>query len=329
MKPQDKTNQPDATGARLLAEKLRGILLPFPTPFSADGEIDGEALCRNLARWNETGVRGYVALGSTGERVHLDEREYLQVVETARESVGAEMVLLAGAGQQSTRGSIEEVRRAARAGADGVLVITPGFYRGAMTQAALTKHYESVADASVVPLVLYNIPQNTGIALAPETVARLAEHENITGIKDSSGDMVNMTEMLRLVPEGFAALTGHGALLHASLLSGARGGILAVACAAPRLSVAIYEAVEAGAYARALEMQRRLAPLAKAVTTRFGIGGLKAALDLCGYEGGHVRAPLEAVSEEAQRELARLVEESALAPGEEVFLSRTAGGART
>ena len=329
MKSQDETNQTDATGARLLSEKLRGILIPFPTPFDADEELDGEALQRNLARWSETGVRGYVALGSTGERVHLDEREYLRVIETARETVGAGMVLLAGAGQQSTRGSIEEVRRAARAGADGALVITPGFYRSATTQDSLRKHYESVADSSPVPLVLYNIPQNTGVALAPETVARLAEHENIAGIKDSSGDMVNLTEMLRLVHADFAVLTGHAALLHAALLSGARGGILAAACVAPRLSVAICEAVEAGAHARALEMQRRLAPLAKAVTTRFGIGGLKAALDLCGYEGGHVRAPLETASEDVRRELARLLEESALAPEEEAFLRTTTGGART
>ncbi len=167
------------------------MLLPFTTPFGADGEVDAAALVRNIGLWNETGVAGYVALGSTGERVHLDERERARVVEAARECVPREMPFVVGVGEQGTRGTIEECRRAARQGADAVLVLTPHFYKGAMSQGALASHFERVADSSHAPVILYNIPQNTGVALAPETVARLGAHENVAGIKDSSGDWNN------------------------------------------------------------------------------------------------------------------------------------------
>ncbi|HVF50344.1 MAG TPA: dihydrodipicolinate synthase family protein [Pyrinomonadaceae bacterium] len=313
-------NKPTNERSSLSARKLRGVLLPFPTPFDAAGEIDAAALRANIERWNETGIGGYVALGSTGERVHLDEREYALIIETARACVPREMTFIAGAGQQGTDATIKEVRLAARAGADAVLVITPHFYRGAMNHAALYKHYTAVADASPVPLILYSIPQNTGIALAPETVARLGEHENINGIKDSSGEMVGFNETLRLVRDDFAVLTGHAAVFYAALASGAHGAILAAACAAPRLAVAIARAFDAGEHALALRLQRKLAPLARAVTTLHGIGGLKVALDLSGYAGGHVRAPLEMPDDAARPEIQRLLDASALTPDEEKLL---------
>ncbi|MCA1634591.1 MAG: dihydrodipicolinate synthase family protein [Acidobacteria bacterium] len=293
---------------------LRGILVPFPTPFDAGGEVDARALRANIERWNLTGVSGYVALGSTGERVHLDERERLGVVEAARGAVPHELAFVVGVGEQSTRATIADARRMAGAGADAVLVLTPHFYRGAMTADVLCEYFSAIADASPVPILLYNIPQNTGVALAPEVVARLSLHENIRGLKDSSGDMLALIETLRLVgPErdDFVVMTGHGGALYAALCAGARGAILAVGCAAPELCVAVSEAVEAGDYGRARALQARLAPLAAAVTTRYGIGGLKAALDLLGYAGGTaVRAPLRTPGEEARREIARLLEET-------------------
>ena len=291
---------------------LRGVLLPFTTPFAADESVDLKALRANLARWNASGVAGYVALGSTGERFHLDARERAAVVETARECVPRGLSFVVGVGEQGTRGTIEECGTAARQGADAVLVLTPHFYKGAMTQAALASHFETIADSSAVPVILYNIPQNTGVALAPETVARLSEHANVAGIKDSSGDVANFVEMIRLVGGGareFALLTGHAGVFYASLASGAVGGILAAGCALPRLCVEIYDAARANEHERARELQRRLAPVARAVTVRFGIGGLKYALDVLGYAGGPVRAPLSAPGEEARREIARLLEE--------------------
>ncbi len=292
---------------------LRGILLPFPTPFDEDERLDHSALRSNIERWNATGVNGYVALGSTGERVHMDEREYLQVIETARAAVPAGLALIAGAGQQSTRWTINEVKRAAHAGADAVLVITPHFYRGAMTQGALLDYYRATADASPLPVLLYSMPDLTGVSIAPETVARLSEHENIIGIKDSSGDLINLAETLRSVPDGFTVLTGSGPLLFAALTAGAHGAILAVGCAAPYSTVSIFRAVAEGEYESASEMQRRLSPLALAVTKRYGIGGLKAAMEMLGYAGGgRVRAPLRQVSAEAREEIARLLREAGL-----------------
>jgi 4-hydroxy-2-oxoglutarate aldolase len=263
-------------------------------------------------RWNETGIAGYVALGSTGERAHLDARERAAVVETARECVPREMSFIVGVGEQGTRGTIEECKLAARAGADAVLVLTPHFYRGALTQMSLASHFEAVADSSQAPVILYNIPQNTGVALAPETVARLAAHANIAGIKDSSGDVANHVEMIRLAgerAEKFAVLTGHAGVFYTSLAAGAVGGILAAGCVLPQLCVEIYDAVRAGQHERARDSQRRLASVARAVTVRFGIGGLKYALDLLGFEGGGVRAPLASPDEDARREIARLLEE--------------------
>jgi 4-hydroxy-2-oxoglutarate aldolase len=316
-------NEQQQTGARVndgsgrgaaLAPRLRGVLLPFPTPFDAAGEIDPAALRANIGRWDETGVAGYVALGSTGERVHLDDGEALRVVEAARAAVPQNLVFVVGVGQQSTRATINEARRAAAAGADALLAITPHFYRAAMTQDALAEHFERVADAANAPVVIYSIPQNTGVTLAPDTIGRLARHENIVGLKESSGDLVAFVEMLRAAgdAENFAMFTGHASALHAALASGARGGILAAACAVPRFTVALVRAYESGDNERARAMQRQLIPLARAVTTRFGVGGLKCALDLAGYAGGAaVRAPLRAPGEEARGEIARLLAEFA------------------
>jgi 4-hydroxy-2-oxoglutarate aldolase len=304
---------PESSSESSFGERLRGVLLPFTTPFGAGGEVDAAALGANVERWNATGVAGYVALGSTGERAHLDERERMTVVESARQRVPRSLAFVVGIGEQSTRGTLNEARRASDAGADALLVLTPHFYRAAMSQDALAEHFNSVADASSVPVILYNIPQNTGVALAPETVARLSRHKNIAGIKDSSGDLVSFAEMVRLAGgcrEDFALLVGHAGVFYAALCAGACGGILAAGCCAPRLCVSLLEAFRAGRHALALDLQWRLAPLARAVTTRHGIGGLKAALDLAGYAGGAVRPPLRAPDEEARAEIARLLREA-------------------
>ena len=298
--------------ARSVNESLHGVLLPFVTPFDEELEVDVAAVSANLEAWSQTGVSGYVALGSTGERVHLSERECLRVIEAARAHVSAPLSLIVGAGQPSVRLTIDEVKNWAAAGADALLVITPSYYRAEMSQVALKSYYRAVADASRVPLLLYNIPQLTGITLAPETVAELATHENIIGIKDSSGDHVALGEMLRLVPEGFAVLTGHGAALMAALAAGARGAILAVGCFAPRACVEVYGAVQAGDYERARALQRGLAGLVRAVMGRFGIGGIKAAMDELGYRGGRVRAPLTEPDSASRAEIAKLLRESGL-----------------
>jgi len=293
-----------------MAINLNGILLPITTPFTPDQDFDAEGFTSNFAKWNATGVTGYVVLGSTGERVNLDEREYVEVIETARQAVPKEFAFIAGAGQQSTRGTIGEIEVAARAGAEAVLVITPHYYRAAISQDALVSHYAAVADAASIPIILYSMPDLTGIKIEPETAARLSAHENIVGLKDSSNDVEKLAETVRLVPDNFAVMIGNGTVFCEALQAGARAGILAVACAAPQICGAIYSAVRAGDIDRAAGLQEVLTPLARAVTKTYGIGGLKAALEMVGYAGGTVRAPLQRPGEAGSKEIERLIQQA-------------------
>ena len=293
-----------------MAINLNGILLPITTPFTPGEDLDAAGLESNLARWNDAGVIGYVVLGSTGERVNLDEREYLQVLETARRAAPERLSFIVGAGQQSTRATISEIEIAARAGAEAVLVITPHYYRSAITQDALVKHYTAVADASSIPIILYSMPDLTGIKIEPETAARLSAHRNIIGLKDSSADIAKLTETVRLVPDEFAVMIGNGAVLCEALQAGARGGILAVGCVVPQLCLEIYRAVRSGDIDRARLLQEKLTPLARAVTRTYGIGGLKKAMEMVGFVGGAVRQPLQRPNENASAEIGQLISEA-------------------
>ena len=300
-------------------QSLSGLLLPITTPFRSDETIDAQGLTSNIEKWNEAGITGYVVLGSTGERVNLDEREYVEVIETARRTVPDSMTFIVGAGQQSTRNTISEIERAAEAGAEAVLVITPHYYKSAITQDALVNHYRAVADASPVPVILYSMPDLTGIKIEPETAARLSEHQNIIGMKDSSADMAQLAETVRLVPDDFSVLIGNGTIFSAALREGARGGILAVGCVAAELCMEIYRAVRAVEMDRARALQDKLTPLARAVTKTYGIGGLKAALEMIGYAGGAVRAPLWPANEVARAEIQSLLSEANDALSEVAF----------
>ena len=200
---------------------LKGILLPTTTPFDHNGQISTTDITSNIKAWSARGVIGFVVLGSTGERVHLDEREYLEVIEVSR--AATDSVLIAGAGQQSTVNTIKEINSAARAGAQAVLVITPYFYRPAITQETLVNYYTAVADAAPVPVLLYSMPPLTGIKIEPETVARLSEHPNIIGVKDSSNDVAGFRRTVELCPSDFAVMTGNGTVLLDALRAGATG----------------------------------------------------------------------------------------------------------
>lgn len=293
-----------------MSMNLSGLLLPITTPFAAPDDLDLDALRANIHRWNKTGIIGYVILGSTGERVNLDEREYLQVIETARKATPSGITFIVGAGQQSTRSTIEEIKRAATAGAEAVLVITPHYYHPAITQEALVNHYTAVADASPIPIILYSMPDLTGVRIEPETAARLSEHQNIIGMKDSSNDTTQFAATVRIVKAHFAMLIGNGTVFKENLQAGGRGGILAVGCCAPEICLEIYRAVRAGEINRAATLQERLTPLARAVTRTYGIGGLKAAMEMAGFAGGAVRAPLRRPGKEALAEITLLLEEA-------------------
>src|ERR1041385_320446 len=250
--------------------ELKGILLPTTTPFDSDGRISTTDITSNIKAWSARGVIGFVVLGSTGERVHLDEREYLEVIEVSR--AASDSVLIAGAGQQSTINTIKEINSAARAGAQAVLVITPYFYRPAITQETLVNYYTAVADAAAVPVLLYSMPPLTGIKIEPETIARLSEHPNIIGVKDSSNDIAGFRRTVELCPSDFAVMTGNGTVLLNALRAGATGGILAVGCVVPEVCVEIFRLFGTQEIERAQRLQEELTPLASAVTTKYGIG---------------------------------------------------------
>jgi 4-hydroxy-2-oxoglutarate aldolase len=284
---------------------LPGIYPPIATPFQ-DDEVDYAGLRHNVGRWMATGLRGLLALGSNGEAAFVDEDEAERIVATAREGVPADRVLLAGAGRQSTRATIAAAKRAAKAGADAVLVLTPFFFKSQMTHDALVQHYRAVADASPVPVLLYNNTGVTGVNMAPATAAALSAHPNIIGMKDSNGDVAQVAAEVARVPADFAVLVGSAATLHPSLFVGAAGAIVAVANVVPDECVKLYDLAKAGKHDEARLLQRRLTPLALAVTREHGIAGLKVAMELAGYVGGDVRGPLRPAGPEARETISRL-----------------------
>jgi 4-hydroxy-2-oxoglutarate aldolase len=291
---------------------FNGIFPPLPTPFDDEGQVDLNKLRANIAGWNETGLAGYVGLGSNGEAPLLGADESVAVLQTVREAMAPGMVLIAGAGRESTRDTITACRMAADAGAEAVLVITPWYYKRAMTGDALRRHFEAVADASPVPVLLYNMPANTGVNLTASTVAQLAGHPNIAGIKDSAGDIGQLAAIIRSTPDDFAVMVGNTGAFLPGMLLGATGGILALANVAPDPTVALYQAAQAGRWDEARALNERLVPVGVAVTATYGIPGLKAALDVLGYAGGRPRPPLLPASPEAVDEIRRILEVAGL-----------------
>ncbi len=270
---------------------FEGVLPPVLTPFRGE-EVAYDRLAANLRRLDAYPLAGYVLLGSTGEFPLLSEAEKERVLETARAAIPRGKLLVAGTGGEATAATIRLTRRAAELGADAALVITPSYYKSALRPAVLERHYRAVADESPIPILLYNFPANTGINLDPDTVARLAEHPNIRGMKDSSGNVPQAAEIIRLTPKGFQLLVGSAAAFLPALVLGAAGGILAVANVAPRECCEIWTLARAGRWEEAREIAYRLSPLVRGIGARYGIGGLKAALDLLGYYGGPTRMPL-------------------------------------
>lgn len=272
--------------------RLEGVYPPIPTPFDAQGELAIPELRRNLAWWTRTGLAGFVVLGSNGEYVALDEQEKLEAIRVTRDAVGTNQVVIAGTGAESTRETIRLSRAAANLGVDAVLVVTPHYYRARMDAASLLAHYRAVADATPAPVLLYNVPANTGIDMPADLVLQLAEHQNIAGIKDSSGNMPAMAEVLRGRPAGFAVFAGSAGFMLPALCLGAVGAIVAQANIAPCETVEIFTAFQQGNLARARELQLRLVSVNTAITARWGVPALKSALDRLGRYGGPPRLPL-------------------------------------
>jgi len=270
---------------------LAGLYTPIATPFRAD-ELDEPAFRSNIRHWMKTVLRGLVVLGSNGEAAHVSDAEGDRVVALAREEMPAGRLLIAGTGRESTHGTIEASVRAARAGADVVIVRTPGFYKGQMSTEALVRHYSLVADASPVPVLLYNVQMYTGVLLAPAGVERLASHPNIIGIKESGGDIGHIAEVVNRTPPDFTVLAGSATTFSAALFVGCTGGILALAALVPAACLRLMALVSSGQLEEARRLQRQLNPLARSVGTLHGVAGFKTALDLIGLTGGAPREPL-------------------------------------
>lgn len=289
--------------------QLRGVLPPLVTPFLPDGTLDLAAFEANLDAYGRTGLSGYLVLGSNGEAAALEEEEKLALVRVARRHARGRL-LLVGTGVESTRGTISLTRKAADAGADAVLVLTPHYYKACMDEEALRRHYLAVAEASPVPVFLYSVPAFTGLPMPPGLPAAVASHPRIGGLKESSGDVGLLSRIVSSVPPGFAVACGSAPVLYPSLCTGAVAGILALACCAPRPTLALYDAFAAGDHARARRVQDAITPLATAVTRTWGVAGLKMAMDLAGYRGGAVRAPLLPAPESARDALRALLEKA-------------------
>lgn len=272
--------------------RLSGVFPPITTPFDRAGDLDAAGLAANVERYARTGLTGLVTLGSNGEAPLLSDDESARVIDVVRAGLPRDRTLIVGTGRESTRATIAATRRAATAGADAVLVRTPSYFKSRMTADAFVAHYTAVADASPVPVLLYNFPAVTGVDLPPAAIERLAHHQNIVGIKESGGDVDRIADDVVRVPNRFAVLCGSMPVFHPSLIAGARGGVLALACVLPDEAVRLFDLVAAGRHDEAAALQRRLAPLARLVTSVLGVPGLKAALDLVGFAGGAPRPPL-------------------------------------
>jgi 4-hydroxy-2-oxoglutarate aldolase len=271
---------------------LSGVFAPIPTPFDDRDRVDTARLRAALARWIARPLTGFVVLGSNGEAALMDDFEADQVIVAARDAVPRGRRLIVGTGRESTQAAIRASKRAAEHGADAVLVRTPGFFKTQMTTDAFVRHYTAVADASPVPVLLYNFTALTGVNLLPTAVAKLALHPNIIGMKESGGDIAQIADLVSGTPAGFNVLAGSTATFYPALCVGAVGGILALGCAAPDACVRLFELARAGSHTEALALQRRLVPLARLLGPTHGVPGLKAALNILGYDVGLPRPPL-------------------------------------
>jgi 4-hydroxy-2-oxoglutarate aldolase len=291
-----------------MTKRLQGILAPVVTPFVAGSEdLDLAGFTANLRAHLADGLDGIVIAGSTGEAALLTEEERETLVRAARDVVPRDKWLIAGTGAESARQCLARCRAAKAAGADAVLVVAPHYYSNAMSREALAAHYARVADGSPLPVILYNIPKYMHFALPADLVGELARHDNVIGIKDSSGDLDSNRGFLRAQSDTFAFITGSGSSFLGALELGARGGILAVSLFAAALSREVMAAHAAGDPARAAAAQARLKPMADVIVARLGVPGVKGAMTHVGRAGGVPRLPLLPLDERGRSEVAALL----------------------
>jgi 4-hydroxy-2-oxoglutarate aldolase len=284
--------------------KLQGIFPPITTPFDHAGNIYVSKVQHNVEKWNLTGLAGYVVMGSTGESVLLTADEKFTMWELVAKHAAPEKLLIAGTGMEGVRETVCLTNRAAEMGYKAAMVRTPHYYKNLVNNAAAQAlYFRAVADQSKIPLIIYNWPQATGVDIPVDAVVALSEHPNIVAIKESSGNLEKVMQMIREVKHGFQVMVGSAPTLWPSLLMGACGAILAYANAAPYSVIAIWEAYRTRDDAAGLDWQNRIGRASALVTTKYGIPGLKYAMDLNGYYGGPPRLPLCVPTPEAKLEI--------------------------
>lgn len=288
---------------------MHGTGVAIVTPFTAAGAVDDSALTGLVGELEERGVDFVVPVGTTGESVMLNPDEQAHVIEVVADA--ASVPVVAGTGQPSLRRTVEATKRAVAAGADAALVVTPFYYTH--DQSALVEYYHSLADVVDLPVYAYSIPSRTGMAIEPDTTAELADHPNLVGMKDSSGDLDRLQRAVdRTASDSFEILVGHGGLYAHALEMGAVGGILALANIAPEGASSVYASHVAGDRSMARERNRELVELNRAITSRFSVAGLKAAMRLRGLPAGHVRSPHQPVADDVEAELESILDTAGL-----------------
>lgn len=291
---------------------FQGVIPPMITPFTAAGDLDLAAHEKNIDRWNEAGLAGYLVLGSNSEAAYLSEEEKLALIAATARRARPGLVILAGTGMESTLETIRLTNRAAAAGAHAALLLTPFYYRSHTSETDLLRHFETIADQSDIPILVYNVPKYTGVNVSPKFVAAVSRHPNIIGMKDSTGDIGQLIRFQAAADPSFQILVGTASVWYPALTLGVRSAIMALANCAPAECVAVQQLFDEGDHAAAEALYRRLVPVNQAVTGTFGIAGLKYACSLRGFAGGCVRAPLAELEEKAKEALRVLLREQKL-----------------
>ena len=287
--------------------KLKGAYAPIPTPFEANEEISYGKLKLNLEKWASSKLDGLVVCGSNGEFPLLDESEKIELFGFVRKNFPAGRGIIAGTGCESLQATLRLTKKAAEVGCDAALVLTPWYYKGGMNNDVLNAFYTELADKSPIPVILYNMPRNTGVEMNSALISELSKHQNIIGIKDSSGNIVQIAETIKHSAKDFAVFAGSASFLYPSLMLGATGGTMALANCIPDKCVELIELYMKGEHQKAQKLQISLLDINAAVTSKFGIGGMKAACELMGYYGGPLRKPLRATTPETVAQIKEML----------------------
>lgn len=279
-----------------MRKHLKGIFPPITTPF-VNNEVANDKLVENLSKFDKKNIAGYVVFGSNGENVFLTKEEKRKLVSVVREQTGKNKIVIAGTGSDSIKETISFTNEVADLGIDFALVITPSFFKSEMKHRTFLNYYTAIADSVQIPVIIYNVPKFTNVNIETETVIELSNHPNIIGIKESSENVARITEIVQNTPESFKTIVGTASILYPGLAVGAVGGIVALANIAPDECISIMHLTFEGKHKEAVELQNKMIPVNNAVTSKFGVAGLKAAMDLVGFYGGHPRMPLEPLNE--------------------------------